>query len=52
MIVPIQAIVERDLSAILIFLFLVAGLYEENNYEQPIIWLVAPESMIHGVEFG
>ena len=44
---------EKDPSVILIFWFLAQGLYEENNLEDPVIWSVAPESIIHGqIELG
>ena len=42
-----QAMVEKDPYAIFIFWFHAQGLYKENNLEDLVIWLVAPESIIH-----
>ena len=45
---PLLAIVEREPSTILIFLFPTHGLLEENTLEHLIIWSVAPEYMVYG----
>lgn len=47
LIVPIPAITESEPFAILTFLLPAQRLYDENNLEQPVMWLVAPESIIH-----
>jgi hypothetical protein len=44
---PFPATAEREPSAILILEFPAHGLYEENKLDSPVIWSVAPESMIH-----
>ena len=52
---PIPAMTDNEPSAILIFLFPAHGLQEQNNFKDPDIWSVAPESIIHeqyGFEFS
>ena len=44
----VPATVEREPSSIFTLTFPGLGVWEENNLGQPVIWSVAPESMIQG----
>ena len=49
---PFPAMDERFPSAVLIFWHPEEGKYDENMYEELVIWSVAPESMIQGSGFS